>query len=357
MQKLYKMSKMRKLGVLILSCILFHLLTMHAIGAVVPAQAWDGTGVVLWGYDLNNGTYRPISTKIDAAGNTGIVTFVAVDPNAGALPVSVVAAVSILPDPNALALKVSVVAGVAGVSVTASQGSPWTVSGSVSIQAPTTGQTVNVSNTVNALAVINAPTTGQTVNVSNTVTVGTHAVTQGSPWTVSGSVSIQSATTGLAVNISNTPAVTINSATTGLAVNISNTTLAVTQASPWTISGSAQAIPATTGGLTTFHLVGAATTNATSIKASAGQVYGWHVWNNHASSPRKLAFHNTAGTPTAGASIFFTVVVPPQNQSELHLAEGIAFSTGIGITTVTGLADNDATAIAAQGLIIEIFYK
>lgn len=101
----------------------------------------------------------------------------------------------------------SVSASITGTS-TVSQGSPWTVSGSVSIQSATTGLAVNVSNTINTLTVLNAPTTGQTVNVSNTVNTLT---------------TLNLATTGLAVNISNTPAVTISSATTGLAVNVSNT--------------------------------------------------------------------------------------------------------------------------------------
>jgi hypothetical protein len=35
---------------------------------------------------------------------------------------------------------------------------------------------------------------------------------------------------------------------------------------------------------------------------------------------------------------------------------GIAYGTGIGITTVTGAIDSDATAVGASDLIIDIFF-
>lgn len=117
-----------------------------------------------------------------------------------------------------------------------------------------------------------------------------------------------------------------------------------------------QTTPKTSGGLTTFHLVSANTTNATVIKASAGQVYGWYIFNNNASA-RKVAFHNTAGTPTAGASIFFTLVIPAGGGANVFTETGIAFSTGIAITTVTGIADSDNTAVATNDLTINIWYN
>lgn len=114
--------------------------------------------------------------------------------------------------------------------------------------------------------------------------------------------------------------------------------------------------PATTGGLTTYHLVSAATTNATNVKASAGQLYGWFIYNSNAAA-RKLTFHNTAGSPTAGASVFFSIVIPPSSGANVFSDIGIAFSTGIAITTTTGLADTDSAAVAANDLIINLFYN
>jgi hypothetical protein len=114
--------------------------------------------------------------------------------------------------------------------------------------------------------------------------------------------------------------------------------------------------PHTQGGLTIFHLVSAATTNLTNIKASRGQVFGWYIYNSNAAA-RKVAFHNTAGSPTAGASVVFSIVIPPTSGANVEFTNGIEFATGIAISTVTGLADNDTTAVALNDLIINIFYK
>ena len=111
-----------------------------------------------------------------------------------------------------------------------------------------------------------------------------------------------------------------------------------------------------TGGDTVFHLVSAATTNLTNIKASAGKVTGWYIYNSNASA-RKVAFHNTAGTPTAGASIYYSLVIPGLAAANVSFPDGINFATGIAISTVTGLADTDTVAVALNDLIINIYYK
>lgn len=115
-------------------------------------------------------------------------------------------------------------------------------------------------------------------------------------------------------------------------------------------------LPATSGGLSTFHLVSAASTNATNVKASAGQLYGWYIYNSNAAA-RKVALHNDAGTPTAGASVFFSIMIPPYSAANVLGSNGIVFSTGIAITTVTEVADNGTTGVGANDLIINLFYK
>lgn len=114
--------------------------------------------------------------------------------------------------------------------------------------------------------------------------------------------------------------------------------------------------PMSKGGLTTYHLVSANTTNATVVKNSAGQVYGWYIYNSNASA-RKLVFHNASSTPTAGASIFFTVMIPGSSAANVFSDIGIAFSTGIAITTVTDLTDAGTTAVGTSDLNINLFYK
>jgi hypothetical protein len=105
-----------------------------------------------------------------------------------------------------------------------------------------------------------------------------------------------------------------------------------------------------------YHLASAASTNPSVIKASGGTVNGWYIYNSNGSA-RKVAFHNIATTPTAGSGVVYSLVIPPLSAANVSLPDGITFSTGIAITTVTGLADSDANAVGTNDLIINIFYK
>ena len=120
--------------------------------------------------------------------------------------------------------------------------------------------------------------------------------------------------------------------------------------------GSVSFGPATSGGLSVYERVSSVGTNPVSIKASAGQLYGYYIYNSSA-SPRKLVFHNTGSTPTAGSGVFISMVIPPTSAANASFDMGIAFSSGIGITMVTGLPDADGTGVAANDLIINIYYK
>ena len=121
-------------------------------------------------------------------------------------------------------------------------------------------------------------------------------------------------------------------------------------------TGVVQPIPATSGGLSTYHLISAGSTNATVVKASAGQLYGWSITNT-TTAWSYVKLHNASTTPTAGASVFFTVGVPPNGGTNFSDELGVAFSTGIALTTVTGVADSNSTAVAASDLNINLFYK
>jgi hypothetical protein len=103
-------------------------------------------------------------------------------------------------------------------------------------------------------------------------------------------------------------------------------------------------------------IVSANSTNPISIKASAGKVTGWYIYNSNANA-RKVAFHNTAGTPTAGSAVYLSIVIPGLAAANVSFPDGIDFSTGIAITTVTGLPNSDASIVGLNDLIINIFYK
>lgn len=134
--------------------------------------------------------------------------------------------------------------------------------------------------------------------------------------------------------------------------------VSINQTTPGT-TNAVQDIPATSGGLSKFHLVSAASANATNIKASAGQVYAITAFNLNAAA-RYLKLHNTSGTPTAGAGVTDTFMIPGNTAGAgfvINFDKGIAFSTGIGITLVTGIADSDSTGVAASEIVCQVYYK
>ena len=187
------------------------------------------------------------------------------------------------------------------------------------------------------------------VTVTGTVALGAGAATIGS-LAANQSVNVAqingvAATMGNGISGTGVQRVTLASDSTGQ----------VTLATGSATVGNVGLATRTSGGLTTYHLVSAATTNATVVKASAGQLYGYYIYNNNAAM-RKVAFHNTASAPTAGASIFFTLNIPPNSAANVHMTMGIAFSTGIALTTVTDNTDAGATAVAAGDLTINLFY-
>lgn len=115
--------------------------------------------------------------------------------------------------------------------------------------------------------------------------------------------------------------------------------------------------PATSGGLTLSHAVLAASTNATSLKASAGQAYEICL-NNNAAYPIYLKLYNSASAPTVGTTTVVKVIeaqagVPTCMRTE----EGFTFGTGIAWAATKGIADADTTAVLASDGSVEIAYK
>ena len=116
-------------------------------------------------------------------------------------------------------------------------------------------------------------------------------------------------------------------------------------------------VPGTSGGLTYYHLIAAATNNATSLKGSAGQLYGAAIYDN-AAYPVYLKFFNKATAPAPGTdTVIYEVPVQAGTEREVHTDEGIVFSTGIGFAVTKGIADSDNTSVAANDASIDLLYK
>jgi hypothetical protein len=106
----------------------------------------------------------------------------------------------------------------------------------------------------------------------------------------------------------------------------------------------------------TFHRVAAGSGDAANIKASAGVVRGITLFNNSA-VPIFVKFHNTAGAPTPGSGVVRTFAAQAGVHSIYAPPGGIAFSTGIAITIVTGIADNDTTGVTASDCVLDVEYE
>jgi hypothetical protein len=110
-----------------------------------------------------------------------------------------------------------------------------------------------------------------------------------------------------------------------------------------------------TGAASGTHIVSAATTNATIVKGSPGRVIGWSLANTNAAW-RYVKLHNQTTTPTAGTGVVRTIAIPPNNVNTFNIEGGIAFSTGIGLTTVTGAADADTTGVGLNDIVGDLFF-
>lgn len=110
-----------------------------------------------------------------------------------------------------------------------------------------------------------------------------------------------------------------------------------------------------TGAASGTHLVSAASTNPTVVKAGAGRLLGF-VLTNNAAAKVYVKLHNQTTTPTAGTGVVRSFGIPAGGTVAFALEGGIAFSTGIALTTVTGAADADATGVAANDIVGDVFF-
>jgi hypothetical protein len=143
---------------------------------------------------------------------------------------------------------------------------------------------------------------------------------------------------------------------------------AVTQSGTWTVQpgntanttawlASLRGTASVTGAYTKHRLLAAATTNATSVKASAGMVYEAKLFNNSATK-LFFKFYNKASAPTVGTDTpTETFVLQPNSALILDWANGNPFPTGIAYAITGGVTDADATAVgAANDATVHLYY-
>jgi hypothetical protein len=118
--------------------------------------------------------------------------------------------------------------------------------------------------------------------------------------------------------------------------------------------------PRTTNGLDTFMASGSdgssiLVATAQAVKASAGKVYGYYLYNPEA-AVTFVHFYNTAsGSVTVGTTNpLFTLQIPPGSAANLIGEIGVTFGTAITIAATTTAGGNTAPA---TGVSATVFYK
>jgi hypothetical protein len=108
---------------------------------------------------------------------------------------------------------------------------------------------------------------------------------------------------------------------------------------------------------TLHRLVGAGTTNATSVKASQGNLYTAIIANTSAAI-KYVKFYNKASAPTVGTDTpVITIGIPPTSTYNFEsVGTPWPFSTGIAYATTVLSADADTTAITAGDIIVSLVY-
>ena len=121
--------------------------------------------------------------------------------------------------------------------------------------------------------------------------------------------------------------------------------------------GNVGIIPRTSGGLTIFRTLDADETEE-EIKATAGQVFGWYLYNDGAAEVYVKFYNATAANVTVGTTTpVLTIPVPAGAAANVFGEIGIAFGTAITIAATTAVADADTTAPAANQVIANVFYS
>lgn len=130
----------------------------------------------------------------------------------------------------------------------------------------------------------------------------------------------------------------------------------------WAIAPTAQGALYPTGTDTpaTSYLAAAATTNATSVKTSAGNVYGYSL-SNTLGTVYYLRMYNLAAAPTCSSAVGFveSIMIPSSTSGagrERHQPNGQAFSTGIAYC-ITDTAASTGNGAAAVGVQVTLLFK
>ena len=120
--------------------------------------------------------------------------------------------------------------------------------------------------------------------------------------------------------------------------------------------GNVGVVPRTSGGLSIATDIDLDETEL-EVKASAGQLFGWYIYNDGAAKVYVKLYNDTAANVVVGTTVpVMTFGVPAGSAANILSPMGIAFSAGICAAATTVPTTADTTAPAANQVVANFFY-
>lgn len=124
--------------------------------------------------------------------------------------------------------------------------------------------------------------------------------------------------------------------------------------------GQVSVVPQTSNGLSVFNATSsdgatALTNSAQAIKASAGQIYGWFIFNPNSSAQFVQIYNVAAASVTVGTTPpLFMLTIPAVSAANVEFTNGIAFSTAMSCAATATAGGNGAPSSAIDAV---FFFK
>lgn len=125
--------------------------------------------------------------------------------------------------------------------------------------------------------------------------------------------------------------------------------------------GQVSVAPQTANGLSVFNATSsdgatALTNSAQAIKASAGQLYGWYIYNPNATAQFVQLYNTAAASVTVGTTNpLFMLTIPPLSAANVEFTNGITFSNAGWSCAATSTAGGNGAPGGALDAVL--FYK
>ena len=204
------------------------------------------------------------------------------------------------------------------------------------IGAGTEAAALRVTVATDSTGVLSVDDNGASLTVDNGGTFAVQAAQSGT-WTVQPG------------NTANTTAWKVDASSVAVPVTDNSGSLTVDNAGTFAVQASA----ATSGGVT--PALNSIKATATSVKASAGQVYGWFIYNSNSSVAYVQFFDVASGSVTLGTTTpNYSIGIPATSAANVFVPTGIAHGTAITIAATTTV--NGSTA-PTNNVDINVFYK